>query len=74
MLILHKGKVVYEHYSGCLDEGGKHAAMSMTKSMTGLLAEILVVEGALDDTVKVSSIIPELSDSAFGSATVRQVM
>lgn len=46
----------------------------MTKSMTGLLAEILVVEGALDDTVKVSSIIPELSDSAFGSATVRQVM
>lgn len=74
ILILHKGKMVYEHYSGCLDEGGKHAAMSMTKSMTGLLAEILVVEGALDDTVKVSSIIPELSDSAFGSATVRQVM
>jgi CubicO group peptidase (beta-lactamase class C family) len=53
---------------------GKHAAMSMTKSLTGLLAEILVVEGLLDDTVKVSSIIPELKGSAFGSATVRQVM
>ncbi|MFK7845632.1 MAG: serine hydrolase domain-containing protein [Rhodothermales bacterium] len=74
ILILHKGRVVYEKYFGCLDEMGKHAAMSMTKSITGLLAEILVVEGRLDDTVKVSSIIPELKDSAFGSATVRQVM
>ena len=74
MLILHKGRVVYEKYSGCLDEMGKHAAMSMTKSVTGLLAEILVVEGRLDDKVKVSSIIPELKDSAFGSATVREVM
>ena len=74
MLIIHKGRIVYERYSGCLDEMGKHAAMSMTKSLTGLLAEILVVEERLDDTVKVSSIIPELRDSAFGSATVRQVM
>jgi hypothetical protein len=74
ILIIHEGKVVYERYSGCLDEVGKHAAMSMTKSLTGLLAEILVVEGRLDPTAKVSSIIPELNDSAFGSATVRQVM
>lgn len=74
MLILHKGRVVYEKYSGCLNETGKHAAMSMTKSVTGLLAEILVVEGRLDDKVKVSSIIPELEGSAFGSATVREVM
>lgn len=74
MLIMHKGKVVYEYYTGCLGEAGKHAAMSMTKSMTGLLAEILVAEGKLDDTAKVSSVVPELADSAFGDATVRQVM
>ena len=74
MLILHKGKIVYERYFGCLDEASKHGAMSMTKSLTGLLAEILVAEGQLDDTALVSLIIPEPSDSAFGSATVRQVM
>ena len=74
ILILHKGKVVYEKYLGCLYEPGKHAAMSMTKSLTGLLAEILVAEGRLDDKAKVSSIVPELKNSAFGSATVRQVM
>ena len=74
ILILHKDRVVYEKYFGCLEPTGKHAAMSMTKSLTGLLAEILVAEGRLDPTAKVSSIIPELNDSAFGSATVRQVM
>ena len=74
VLIIHKGRIVYEKYIGCLDEKGKHAAMSMTKSLTGLLAEILVAEGSLDDKVKVYTIIPELSSSAFGSATVRQVM
>lgn len=74
ILIIHKGKVVYERYFGALNEAGKHAAMSMTKSMTGLLAEILVVEGKLDDKAKVKSIVPELKGSAFGNATVRQVM
>ena len=74
ILILHKGKIVYEDYFGSLSEDGKHGAMSMTKSMTGLLAEILVAEGKLDDQARVSSIVPELSDSAFGDATVREVM
>ena len=74
VLIIHRGKVVYERYFGCLDETGKHGAMSMTKSLTGLLAEILVAEGELDDRALVATIIPELKDSAFGSATVRQVM
>jgi CubicO group peptidase (beta-lactamase class C family) len=74
ILIIHEGKVVYERYFGCLEETGKHAAMSMTKSMTGLLAEILVAEGRLDESAQVASIVPELASSAFGSATVRQVM
>ncbi|MEM1198386.1 MAG: serine hydrolase [Pseudomonadota bacterium] len=74
MLILHKGRVVYERYFGCLEEDGKHAAMSMTKSITGLMAEMMVAEGALDETQLVSDVIPETRSSAFGSATVRQVM
>lgn len=74
ILILHKGKVVYEKYFGCLNETNKHAAMSMTKSLTGLLAQILVAEKVLDETLRVDSIIPELKNSAFGSATVREVM
>ncbi|MDI3335604.1 serine hydrolase [Defluviimonas aestuarii] len=74
ILILHMDRVVYERYFGCLAEDGKHAAMSMTKSVTGLLGEILVAEGVLDDTALVRDIIPEIGDSAFATATVRQVM
>lgn len=74
MLILHKGEVVYERYFGCLEEDGKHAIMSMTKSITGLLGEILVAEGVLDDAALVRDVIPEIGESAFATATVRQVM
>ena len=74
MLIIHKGRVVYERYFGCLEEDGKHAAMSMTKSLTGLLAEIMVVEGDLDDSLLVRDVVPEIDNSAFASATIREVM
>lgn len=74
IVILHRGRVIYERYFGCLAEDGQHAAMSMTKSVTGLLAEILVAEGALDEAALVVDIVPGIAGSAFADATVRQVM
>ena len=72
--MLHHGKVVYERYAGCLTPETLHGAMSVTKSLTGLLAEMLVAEGQLDENALVGALIPELKASAFGDATVRQVM
>ena len=74
VVVLHKGVIVYERYAGCLTQDGQHAAMSMTKSITGLLGEMLVAEGRLDENAKVGAIVPELAGSAFGDATVRQVL
>lgn len=74
IVVLHRGKIVYENYAGCLSESNKHAAMSVTKSFVGLMAEILIADGKLDATQTVGEIIPELNDSGFGDATVRQVM
>jgi CubicO group peptidase (beta-lactamase class C family) len=74
VVILHKGKVVYEKFTGCLNANGQHAAMSMTKSLTGLLAQTLIDEGKLDETAQVSTVVPELANSGFADATVRQVM
>ncbi|MDN5780922.1 MAG: beta-lactamase family protein [Luteimonas sp.] len=74
VLVLHRGRIVYERYAGCLDQHTLHGAMSVTKSLTGLLGEILVAEGKLDETARVGDLIPELGDSAFGDATVRQVL
>ncbi len=74
IIVLHHGRVVYERYDGCLKPDTLHGVMSVTKSITGLLGEMLVAEGRLDETALVGGLIPELQGSAFGDATVRQVM
>ena len=74
LLVLHKGKLVYEHYSGCLDSVGEHATMSMTKSVLGLLIEMLMVEGILDDQQLITDWVPELKVSAFAGATLRDAL
>lgn len=74
IVVLHRGEIVYEYYSGCLDREGRHGAMSVTKSFVGTVAEILISDGVLDDSAKVTTYVPELAASAFGSATVREVM
>ncbi len=74
LLVLHRGKVVYERWGGVLRPEGQHIAMSVTKSFFGLLGAVLVAEGKIDDNAKVAAYVPELKDSAFGDATVRQVL
>jgi CubicO group peptidase (beta-lactamase class C family) len=74
IVVLHKGRIVYERYAGALRPDGQHIAMSVTKSFFGTIAAILVAEGRLDENARVSAYVPELKDSAFGDATVRQLM
>ncbi|MBN1079783.1 serine hydrolase [Pseudomonas sp. 1079] len=74
ILVLHRGQVVYERYFGALTDQGQHIAMSVTKSFIGTLGAMLVEEGSIDPQAKVSHYVQELKDSAFGDATVRQVM
>ncbi len=74
IVVLHRGRIVYERYFGVLTEFGQHGAMSMTKSLVGLLGAMLVAEGELDDERPCVDYVPELAPSAFGDATVRQVL
>lgn len=74
IVVLHKGRVVYERYFGALTPEGQHAGMSVTKTFTGTLAASMVADGTLDPERKVVDYVPELGKSAFGSATVRQLM
>jgi CubicO group peptidase (beta-lactamase class C family) len=74
IVVLHRGRIVYEKYFGALDDRRPHIAFSVTKSFFGTLGAMLVAEGALDENAPVSRYIPELTDSAFGDATVRQVL
>ncbi len=74
IVVLHRGRVVYERYFGVLKADGQHAAMSVTKTFVGTLAAVMAAEGALDPARPVADYVPELARSAFGSATVRQLM
>jgi hypothetical protein len=48
--------------------------MSVSKSLTAIVAGILLEQGKLDPEQRVVSIIPELTDSVYSSATVRHVL
>jgi hypothetical protein len=74
IVVLHRGRIVYERYFGCLEEDGQHGAMSVTKSFVGTLGAMLVAEGVLKPNRRVSDYVPELAGSAFGDATVRHVL
>lgn len=74
IVVLHRGRIVYERYAGALTPDKQHIAWSVTKSFVGTLAAMLVAEGKIDPQAKVSQYLPELKDSGFGDATVRQVM
>jgi CubicO group peptidase (beta-lactamase class C family) len=74
IVVLHRGRIVFERYFGVLEPHRQHIAMSVTKSFTGVLAGMLVAEGKIDPSARVAAYVPELADSAFGDATVDQVM
>jgi len=74
IIILHKGKIIYEKYFGELKPNGLHAAMSVSKTFTGTLGALLVEEGLLDENKTGADYVPELKNSAFGDATIRQIL
>ena len=52
-IVLHQGKVVFEKYFNGMTPGTRHLLMSVSKSVTGTLAGILVNDGRLNPTRKV---------------------
>ncbi|MBR5253547.1 MAG: serine hydrolase [Bacteroidales bacterium] len=74
IIVLHKGKIVFERYYAFLEPDGTHAVMSVSKTLTGTLGAVLVAEGILDEKQKVSYYVPELKKSAFGNATIRELL
>ncbi len=74
ILVLHRGRPLYERYFGALQRDLPHACFSVTKSYVATLAASLVHEGTLDEGASVSHYLPELAESAFADASLREVM
>jgi CubicO group peptidase (beta-lactamase class C family) len=74
ILVLQHGKVIYERYLNGMQPHSLHCWASGSKSVTGTLAAALAYAGLFDLDEPVSAYLPELKDSAFGDASLRQVM
>ena len=74
LLVLHRGRIVYERYDAGMQPQQPHALWSVSKSLIGLLAAQLIHEGRIDAASPVSRYLPELKDAAWGDATVQQTL
>jgi CubicO group peptidase (beta-lactamase class C family) len=74
ILVLQRGRVVYERYFGVLDAYTPHIAYSVTKSFVATLAAILVHEGVIHEHATLPTYVPELQASGYVDATVRQLL
>jgi CubicO group peptidase (beta-lactamase class C family) len=73
LLVLHGGQVVTEQYFNGMAPQARHLLQSVSKSLTGALAGVLVARGRLEPEQGVCQYVPELV-GAFDGATVRQVL
>jgi len=74
LVILAKGKIIYEYYQSGIDATTPHILMSVSKSVLGLIFGILVEQGVLNSEHYVCDWIPELQDTAYSQATLRDLL
>jgi CubicO group peptidase (beta-lactamase class C family) len=69
-VVLHRGRIVAEHYADGMTPETPHILMSVSKSMMGLLF------GQLDVTPdrRVTDVLPELADTGYRGATIRNLL
>jgi CubicO group peptidase (beta-lactamase class C family) len=74
LVVTKDGKLVAEWYGDGMSASKPHYISSVTKGAAGLLAELLIADGRLDENRPVKSYVPELAATPFGDATVRDVL
>ena len=73
-MVISRGRTVHESYHGDLGALNPHLSQSVAKSVVGTLAGVLHGEGALDLDAPMPSLVPELAQSGYAGATLRQVL
>ena len=74
IVVLHRGRLLYERYFGELQAHVPHSCFSITKSYAATLAASLVHEGVLDETKPIPHYLPEMGGTAYADATLREVL
>ena len=72
-LVLQDGQLVTEWYGPLGAPDRTHALMSVSKSVVGCVAAVLIDRGQLDPDAEITSYVPELAGSGYAGALVRHV-
>ena len=73
-VILQDGAVVFEQYGEHGAPRSRHALLSVSKSIVGCVAAVLIERGDLDPERLLTDYVPELGSSGYRGATVRHVL
>jgi 6-aminohexanoate-oligomer exohydrolase len=74
MVILRGREIVFEQYLNGMTPGTRHLLMSVSKSLCSSVFGRYVAADLIDLDALVPAYLPELQDSAYGDATVQQVL
>ena len=74
LVVLQGGRLVAEQYGGGYDGTTPHILFSVSKSLTGAMAGILVDQGVLNPENLVVEYVPEVAGSAYGDCKLRHVL
>ncbi len=73
-IVIHRGNIVYERYLNDMTQATLHLSQSVAKSVTATVCGMLIHRGLIDREQPVADIIPELSNSGYADATLRQIL
>jgi CubicO group peptidase (beta-lactamase class C family) len=73
-VVLQDGELVTEWYGPQGAPDRTHALMSISKSVVGCVAAVLIDRGQLDADREITAYVPELAASGYAGATVRNVL
>ena len=74
LIVLHDGVLLTERYYAGNTEATPHLLMSVSKSIVGCVAGVLADRATLDVSAPVEQYVPEVADSGYGGATVRDLL
>lgn len=72
--VVHKGRLISENYFGFAQAHKPHVIQSCAKSFVGLMAEMMIEAGELDENQLIPHYLPELHGGAWSRASVRDVL
>jgi len=74
LLITKSGTIVNEYYDNGMSLFSPHLAFSVSKSITGIVAGIVLKEFGVDADSKISSVIDGTEGGAYEEATIRNLL